>query len=231
MKEWYYNEYKQVGIDFENEEEVRGYDEKFKKQRNINQELQFLKEALGISEEHIILEIGTGTGEFAIGLSKICKEVIAADVSKTMLSYVEKKIAALGINNIALLHGGFLYEGYIPESFDSVISSLALHHLPDFWKLVALKNVYKILKSGGKFMLTDCILSFDMNLYDEYISRFIDEVRQSAGEKIAEEIIVNIRDEYPTYDWVVKDMLIKAGFNIVKYIKHTELISTCICEK
>jgi len=113
MKDWYYNEFKQVGINFENEEEVRIYDEKFKKQRNVNQELQFIKEALGISKEHIILEIGTGTGEFAIGLSKICKKVIAADVSKTMLSYAEKKINSLGINNIELLHGGFLYEGYI----------------------------------------------------------------------------------------------------------------------
>ena len=231
MKEWHYNEYKQVGINFENEEEVRIYDEKFKKQRNVNQELQFIKDVLGISNEHIILEIGTGTGEFAIGLSKFCKKVIAADVSKTMLSYTEKKINALGIKNIELLHGGFLYEGYAANSFNSVISSLALHHLPDFWKLVAMKNIYNILKPGGKFLLTDCILSFDMNSYDENISGFIETERQSAGEKIAEEIIVNIRDEYPTYDWVIKDMLIKEGFNILTVLKHTDLISTVICEK
>lgn len=231
MKDWHYNEYKQVGINFENEDEVRIYDEKFKKQRNVKQELQFIKDVLGISKEHKILEIGTGTGEFAIGLSKFCKKVIAADVSKTMLSYAEKKINALSIKNIELLHGGFLYESYLPESFDSVISSLTLHHLPDFWKLVALKNVYKILKPGGIFLLTDCILSFDMNSYDENISLFLNTVRQSAGEKIAEEITINIRDEYPTYDWVIKNMLIKAGFNILKDLKHTELISTVICEK
>jgi putative AdoMet-dependent methyltransferase len=231
MKDWYYNEFKQIGINFECMEEVQAYDEKFRKQRNIQQEILYVSGNIGLNSDRTILEIGTGTAELAIGLSKLYSKVIAVDVSGTMLSYAEKKISELNIGNIELKRAGFLNLDLESSSLDAVVSTLALHHLPDFWKTVALKNVYNVLKPGGKFLLTDCILSFDMNTYDESISGFLDIVRNKAGDKIANEIIVNIRDEYPTYNWIIEQMLKKAGFKVNNIIKYTELISSFVCEK
>jgi hypothetical protein len=41
---------------------------------------------------------------------------------------------------------------------DAVVTTLALHHLPDFWKGMALKRVHGMLKRGGRLYIHDVIL-------------------------------------------------------------------------
>ena len=38
--EWQYNEFQQIGVDYENYEEVKKYDERMQKLRDINQEIK-----------------------------------------------------------------------------------------------------------------------------------------------------------------------------------------------
>lgn len=230
MKEWHYNEFKQVGVDFDSEEEVRLYDEKYKKSRNLKDELDNISKAIDLKPESVVLEIGTGTAELAIGMAKSCKKVIAADVSRTMLSYAQKKATNQLIDNIEFKHSGFLNINSEPQSLDAVVSQLTLHHLPDFWKSIAIKNVSQVLKTGGKFFLLDSILSFDVN-YDEYFTNNVEKLKETLGEKMAQEIIVNIRDEYPTFDWIIEKMLKQAGLKIDLVHRYNELFTMFICTK
>ena len=41
--------------------------------------------------------------------------------------------------------------------FDLVISEYALHHLPDFWKAVALERMAGFLRPGGTLRLRDLV--------------------------------------------------------------------------
>jgi|WetSurMetagenome_2_1015567.scaffolds.fasta_scaffold23499_4 putative AdoMet-dependent methyltransferase len=224
MEDWYYNEFHQIGIDFNSEEEVRIYDEKFKTLRNLDNEADFIYNSSGLNRESVVLEIGTGTGELALRLSKRCKKIVACDISKTMLSYAEKKVKACNIQNIEFVNTGFLNHNFNCGYFDAVISQLALHHLPDFWKSIAIMNISNDLKPGGIFYLMDAILSFETKNYKKAISGIISMAKEKMGEKKSEEVIVNIRDEYPTYDWIIEGLLEKNNLKILKKIKYTDLI-------
>jgi len=75
--------------------------------------------------------------------------VVATDVSEKMLAYALKKSKGQQIENIEFKNAGFLNLDVAPQPFDAVVSQLALHHLPDFWKSVAVHNIFKVLKNGG----------------------------------------------------------------------------------
>jgi len=231
MEEWYYNEHRQVGIDFSSEEEVKIYDEKFKTSRNFDSEAELIIKAAGLNKSSSVLEIGSGTGELTLRLAKHCKKVTACDISDTMLSYTDKKICQSGLNNVNFVNAGFLYDKFQTDSFDAVISQLTLHHLPDFWKSVAINNIYGILKEGGVFYLMDSILSFDMDIFKSAINGTILYARGKISDKVANEIIINIRDEYPTFNWIIEGMLRRNGFSIDRKIRYTDFISVYISSK
>jgi ubiquinone/menaquinone biosynthesis C-methylase UbiE len=231
MEPWYYNEYRQVGLDFTSEEEVRAYDEKYKSLRNFDEEADFIAGSIRLKPESEIIEFGTGTGEHSIRLARKCRKVTACDVSITMLEYARKKSGKAGLTNIEFINGGFLNRGLPADSYDAVISQLALHHLPEFWKSVAIDNICRVLKAKGVFYLLDSILSFDISSHSEAITKIINFARTKMGDRIAEEVIINIRDEYPAYDWTIENLLIKSGFTIVNKIKYTDVMSLFVSVK
>jgi len=231
MEAWYYDESRQVGVDFSSEEEVREYDSKYKALRNFDQEADFIAQSIKLNPGSSIIEFGTGTGEHAVRLSRRCSEVTVCDVSKLMIEYARDKAARLGIKNITFINAGFLNRSLPAEKYDAVISQLALHHLPEFWKSAAVDNIRRILKPGGTFYLLDSILSFEISGYRESITSVIDLAKEKMGEKIAGEIVINIRDEYPAYDWSIENLLNKCGFRIEKKIKYTNIMSLYISVK
>ena len=46
---------------------------------------------------------------------------------------------------------------YQPNSYDLIVSEFTLHHLPDFWKAVALARIYGALKPGAQFFLRQAV--------------------------------------------------------------------------
>jgi putative AdoMet-dependent methyltransferase len=231
MESWYYDESRQIGLDFNSEEEAQAYNEKYKSLRNFDDEANFIAQSIKLNPESLILEIGTGTGEHSIRLARKCKKIVACDVSNAMLNYARKKADKLGITNIEFINGGFLNHQLPAESFDAVLSQLALHHLPEFWKSVAINNVSRVLKPNRIFYLLDSILSFDIPSYQKSITNILAFAQKKMGSRIADEVAINIRDEYPAYDWVIENLLLKNGFRIENKIKYTDVMSLFIAVK
>ena len=227
---WYYNEIQQIGVDYSNSEEVQAYDLKMQRIRNINKEIENVKASINLGKSDSLLEIGTGTGEFAIGISRYCSVVYALDISPAMLKIARKKAKFQNRDNIKFFQGGFLTYCHQGEPINIVVSQLALHHLPDFWKFIALKRIYELLNKGGKFYLRDVVFP----TIDDYFSFFdgiIKKIKTSAGEKIAEEIRIHIKEEFSTLDWVMENLLEKAGFNIEKVDYFNDFLAVYICTK
>jgi len=137
-------------------DEIRRYDQKMSRMRDLRREIQEISDQLALLPGQKILEIGTGTGNFAIFAAKIGAEVIAADVSKPMLEYAKEKAKArLGkdAERIRFVNAGFLSYKHEGPLLDAIVTQLALHHLPDFWKQVALFRLSDILKEGGKLYI------------------------------------------------------------------------------
>jgi putative AdoMet-dependent methyltransferase len=215
-KEWYYNEFIQTGTDFADIKKVEAYDTKMLKFRNYKQEAEFILKTLNVKSTDTILEIGTGTGHFAFEAAKKCHRVYAIDVSKPMLDYAKLKAEKENLNNIEWLNYGFLSFDF-PDNlkFDSVVSNAALHHLPDFWKMIAIKNIYKSLKDNGKFILGDVIFSFKFDELNDKINEWINNSKKIDIE-FGSETITHIRDEYSTYSWIIEGMFERIGFKFQK---------------
>ncbi|MBI2955341.1 MAG: class I SAM-dependent methyltransferase [Chloroflexi bacterium] len=214
QRQWVYDENLQVGTNYRDDREVLEYDQSMRQIRNLAEEVEIAARALRLRAESTVWEIGTGTGELALGLAVHCSKVWVSDVSPAMLQFARRKAEERGQDNVVFGLGGFL-QGLAPDhTVDAVVSQLALHHLPDFWKMAALRRVAAFLNPGGRFYLKDVVFPGDLDDYDEFFSRIIDQVRHSAGEKLAYEIIVHIREEYSTFDWVLEEMLRRAGFQI-----------------
>ena len=209
---WFYDETVQVGTDYQDISNVQAYDIQMAKFRDVKKEATDIIETICLGREHSLLEIGTGTGNFAIEAAKHCNNVYAIDVSSAMIAYAKQKAQKMGIGNISFFQAGFLSYEHKGHPLDVIVSNIALHHLPDFWKMIALKRIYNMLKNGGTFYLCDVIFSFPIEEYDHKIDNWIDTLEEKAGRNFAQEAQMHIKEEYSTFDWIIEEMLHKSGF-------------------
>jgi 2-polyprenyl-3-methyl-5-hydroxy-6-metoxy-1,4-benzoquinol methylase len=94
---WRFHEFRQIGRDYTSSEEVRVYDETHAQFRDIVAESNQALDRLNLSRGMVLLDIGCGTGTFAIEAARRGLNVHATDVSKTMLTYAKKKAGATAI--------------------------------------------------------------------------------------------------------------------------------------
>lgn len=227
--DWTYDEMKQVGTDYDSIERVREYDERMCALRDVGAEANAILNELDLKNEDVLVEFGAGTGEFAIEASRCCRRVYALDVSRTMLDYARGKAALRGAGDISFVHSGFLGYTHDDSPPAAVVSQLALHHLPDFWKLVALSRVHDLLAPGGRFFLRDVVFAVQPGKVAASIERTIHRVHESAGEAAALDYERHVREEYSTYDWVMEEMLYRAGFTIERAEYGDFFIASYLC--
>lgn len=224
---WQWNEYVQVGVDYQNVEEVLAYDARMRALRDIDAENAQIAKAVGLQPDHMVVEIGTGPGAFARHAAQLCRKVYACDVSATMLKYAEAKAQEAGLRNIAFVHAGFLTYQHAGDPVDVAVSQLALHHLPDFWKLVALKRLAAILKPGAKLYLHDVVFPETATEGPAFFDAMVAQIPASSKQ----EVITHIRQEYSTVDWLLEGMLRHAGFTIDSQTKPTAFLTVCLCTR
>jgi putative AdoMet-dependent methyltransferase len=213
---WQYDETVQIGTDYQSEDEVRKYDQVMQRIRNVENEAAEIAEAIAVSRRTTVWEIGTGTGECALRISRSCRHIFATDVSPTMLAYARQKADERKIANVTFETGGFL-SGFQPETqVDAVVSQLALHHLPDFWKFRALGIISRKLWTGGRLYLKDVVFPSLLDDYDAYFKAVIDEVTSSGGDEFAARIIRHVRSEFSTLDWILEGMLERNGLRVLR---------------
>jgi ubiquinone/menaquinone biosynthesis C-methylase UbiE len=177
-------------------------------------EVQLLRD-LGMDGTSIVVDVGAGTGQFAIAAAAHCEQFIAIDISPVMLSRLEAKVAASGHDNIKCVLGGFLTYEHGSEPVNFIYSRFALHHLPDFWKSIALARMHDLLSPSGVFRLWDVVYNFTVSEAPERIERWC----ASAGTGATSgwnraELEEHVRDEHSTYTWLLEPMIEKAGFAI-----------------
>jgi ubiquinone/menaquinone biosynthesis C-methylase UbiE len=210
---WFYDELKQIGTDFEDSSQVAAFD---RNQKSSTPEAeQALVKRLGISKGHTLIDFGAGTGTFAIQAALAGARVYAVDVSKAMLAYAQQKANDANAIAIEFHHSGFLTYEHKSDRVDFIVTKSALHHLPDFWKMVALLRMSAILKDGGILYLRDVIFSFDPVDYQSSINDWIERVAKPSGEGFTrQDFETHIREEHSTFGWIIEGMLKQAGFVI-----------------
>lgn len=72
-----------------------------------------------------------------------------------VLDQLRAKVADRGLDNAELVRAGLLSYEHAGPPADFVYSRLALHHIPDFWKAMALEGLRRTLRPGGIVRLVD----------------------------------------------------------------------------
>lgn len=216
---WLFDENAPAGVNYSSLEQATAYDTMHQRFRRYDEEAAAIIERLGLGPKSTVIDMGAGTGAFAVYAARHVKRVFAVDVSKAMLGRCREKAREAGLKNLTCRVGGFLTYRHTEPPADALVSVAALHHLPDFWKQVALRRAAKMLKRGGKLFLFDIVFPSAAQDLDGRIQVWIESIRKKAGLRLAKEAEVHICREYSTYDWVMEGLLRRAGFRIAG--KHT----------
>lgn len=116
--------------------------------------------AHGLDATSTVVDLGAGTGRFALAAARRFGHVTAVDVSEAMLGFLPQRAAAAGVANLECVQAGFLSYQHAGPPADAVYTRNALHQLPDFWKAVALDRIGSILRPGGVLRLRDLVYDF-----------------------------------------------------------------------
>lgn len=223
---WQWNEIQQVGTDYTDVAEVERYERRMGEFRDLAAEDAAILKTLALPAGSRILEIGTGTGHFARAAAKAGHAVTAADVSPMMLQYAAKRAQAEGAA-ITFVHAGFLTLPPALAHHDAVVSVAALHHLPDLWKAVALQNINRMLKPGGRLFLGDVVFSWKGENHPASFDAFVNDC--PAGMRM--EAARHVAKEYSTLGWIMEGLLRRAGFRIVEAVSGKAAFVRYLCAK
>jgi ubiquinone/menaquinone biosynthesis C-methylase UbiE len=207
---WLFDEYR--GHRFIDASEVEAYERASK--RDLIAERELLR-GLGLASQHTLIDFGAGSGTWALEAATLCERVIAVDPSAAMLDYMRSKAESRGISNVEYVQCGFLTYEHAGALADFAVTRHALHLLPDFWKVEALRRVYASLKPGGTFYAQELVYSFEPGDASAAIERWLDTVQpESAGGFPRSFFEEHVREKYSTYSWLFEAMLRKVGFEI-----------------
>lgn len=221
---WQWNEMQQVGTDYTDPSEVAVYEERMGQFRDLAAEDAGILARLELRPGSHVLEIGTGTGHFALTALAAGHRVTAADVSALMLEYAAAKAERLGLTGLTCLHTGFLGLSLPAGSVDGAVSVAALHHLPDAWKLVALNKLHTVLRPGARLVLRDVVLCGD---YPTAFTSVVDEL----PEAMRVEAERHVAQEFSTMDWMMEAMLERAGFSVRRGGRFAGSLVEYVCQR
>lgn len=116
---WMLNELASAGRENLDPAHVSRYD--LIEDADAHEEVELLVQ-LGMGPKSLLIDIGAGTGQFAIAASPFCGRVIAADISPAMLQALEAKLDAVRLDNVNVVKAGFLTYEHRGEPADFIYS-------------------------------------------------------------------------------------------------------------
>jgi len=188
-------------------------------------------EGYGLGEDSVVVDLGAGTGRFALRAARVCRRVVAVDVSPAMLAYLGERADAEGVT-VERAQAGFLSYEHQGEPADVVYSRHALHQLPDLFKTQALVRIAAMLKPGGILRLRDLILDVEPSEVPALAERWLAATATdpSVG-YTAEDIAQHFREEYSTFSWLLEPMLERCGFEVLEASNPTGAFGAYTCRK
>ncbi len=226
---WVMNELVHAGPEHLDPGFVAGYDRK-QGHPAVDGDLDVLRERGALTHHATIVDLGTGTGRFALAAAPYCARVVAVDVSSAMLEQVRRRAGAAGASNLEVVQAGFLSYQHAGAPADAIYSRNALHQLPDFWKGIALHRAATVLRPGGVLRLHDLVYDFSPADAPVVLERWMGSASPDpATGYTAEDFATHIRTEFSTYRWLLEPLLEATGFDIVDAEFRRQIYATYTC--
>jgi SAM-dependent methyltransferase len=170
----------------------------------------------GLGPSSVLLDMGCGTGTFALAAAPHVARVIAVDVSQPMLERLRARAVERGLQNVEVVRAGLLSYAHAGPPVDVVFTRNVLHQLPDFWKSLALCRLAEVMAPGGLLWLKDLVYAFEPSEAGSVLaSWFAAAAEDPAQGYTAADLAAHVREEHSTYTWLLESMLARAGFQLL----------------
>lgn len=100
---------------------------------------------LGVQDDEVVLEIGTGSGYLTACLAKLGRHVDSVDINEALTAMAEKNLQALNIKNVILSTGDAAKGWQQKHNYDVIVITAAMKSIPDSYK--------NKLKIGGRLFI------------------------------------------------------------------------------
>lgn len=121
-----------------------------------------LREVLALEPGERVLEIGPGTGHYALEVAKWLAEgtphgtLDVFDLQREMLDHVMYRAQERGITNITLTRGDARMLPYPDGDFDAAYLAVVLGEIPD--QDATLRELRRVLKPGGRLVVGEILV-------------------------------------------------------------------------
>jgi len=221
-RDWFYSQRSRIGLDTA---VASIYDQKDDSDLKARGALTML----GVKPGWRVADIGCGNGVLATEAALMGAEVDAVDISPAMLA-LAKVYARDRKARVRTQSTGLLSFAYQPNSYDLIVSEFTLHHLPDFWKAVALSRIFAALKPGANFYLRDIVFVSMPDGSERDVGEWADfNIKNHDFER--DSVVAHMRDEFSTFGWVMERMLTEVGFELISADYHAPMHGTYLLQK
>lgn len=185
---------------------VAGYDRKTG--FDVEVDVALLRE-LGLTGAATLVDLGAGTGLLAAAAAPFAGRVVAVDPSPAMLDVARAR------RSFETVEAGFLTYAHDGEPPAFVYTRNALHHLPDFWKGIALARMHDLLADGGILVLRDIVYAFAPAEAETVLAAWYEAAPADPTDGwTAGELEHHVRTEHSTFTWLLEPLLERVGFQI-----------------
>lgn len=215
--DWMLDETAHAGPDHLDPEAVARYDRKQGEEpaRAARVDIEVLR-ANGIDATSTVVDLGAGTGRFALAAAPHVRRLIAVDISPAMVAHLEQRVEEEGIPNVEVVQAGLLSYEHEGPPVDAVHMRNVLHQVPELFKVVALHRIAGMLRPGGVLRLRDLILDGAPDEVEGLVARWLDAAPADPRDGYtAEDLAEHLRDEFSTFSWLLRPMLEATGFEVV----------------
>ncbi len=119
---------------------------------------EMVKAAQTTGQEQL-LDAGCGTGHTALTFAPHVAQVVALDLSASMLEQGRKLAEERGIANVEFRQGDAEGLPFPAASFDLITTRYSAHHWPN--PLAALREFHRVLRPTGRLLISDIVSSND----------------------------------------------------------------------
>ena len=172
--------------------------------------------ALAPYQPQTLLDIATGTGDFAILAAQMLqpKRLVGADISEGMMDIGRQKVKALSLENVVTFEKeDCLHLSYHSDTFDAVTAAFGIRNFADLD--AGLREMYRVLKPGGHLSIIELTtpVTFPMKQLFHIYSHTVLPVygRLISKDTSAYSYLTKTIEAFPQGERMM-DILMKAGF-------------------
>jgi ubiquinone/menaquinone biosynthesis C-methylase UbiE len=128
--------------------------------------LEWMVDILPLQPDYRVLDVAAGTGHLSRAIAPHVRQVVAIDMTAKMLEKAKEEAVKAGLVNILFEEGDAAALPYQDDSFDMVVSRLAMHHFEK--PQLQLREMVRVCKPDHAVGIIDLLSPSDQSLIKSY---------------------------------------------------------------